>query len=60
MEVEGVLKTLCSLEMLINFYIHNLPFSVQISIKNQDISELKLEIGKLEQYLLGLENRWVV
>ncbi|KAG8125923.1 hypothetical protein E2320_021130 [Naja naja] len=33
---------------------------MQVSVKNQEISELKLNIEKLEQNLLGLENRRVV
>ncbi|XP_058017568.1 golgin subfamily B member 1-like [Ahaetulla prasina] len=33
---------------------------MQVSVKNQEISELKLKIENLEQNLLGLENRRVV
>nr|BAN82060.1 hypothetical protein [Protobothrops flavoviridis] len=33
---------------------------MQVSVKNQEISELKLKIEKLEQNLLGLENKRVV
>ncbi|XP_070617438.1 golgin subfamily B member 1-like isoform X2 [Erythrolamprus reginae] len=33
---------------------------MQVSVKNQEISELKLKIEKLEQSLVGLENRRVV
>ncbi|XP_070791544.1 golgin subfamily B member 1-like [Pituophis catenifer annectens] len=33
---------------------------MQVSVKNQEISELKLKIEKLEQNLLGLESRRVV
>ncbi|XP_013910835.1 PREDICTED: golgin subfamily B member 1-like isoform X2 [Thamnophis sirtalis] len=33
---------------------------MQVSVKNQELSELKLKIEKLEQNLLGLENRRVV
>ncbi|XP_063145669.1 golgin subfamily B member 1-like [Candoia aspera] len=33
---------------------------MQVSVKSQEISALKLKIEKLEQNLLELENRWVI
>ncbi|KAM3854154.1 uncharacterized protein M6D78_019372 [Vipera latastei] len=68
-EVEELHKKIESSENESQMHVHAISMQLenereqllmQVSVKNEEISELKLKIEKLEQNLLGLENRRVV
>ncbi|XP_039212757.1 golgin subfamily B member 1-like isoform X2 [Crotalus tigris] len=68
-EVEELRKKIETSENESQMHVHAISMQLenereqllmQVSVKNQEISELKLKIEKLEQNILGLENRRVV